>query len=314
MRIAVQTQAALALAAFAALGGGALAAPEPPRADDASVWITGADGVRTRVGFDPGHRVVVGAGVAATPGSPAATLELGLLLRSEAPAAGWDVFWKRQHELARASLRMPGDGAATVTGVLYRGLYLRHSREGTLTLPLAPPVAFALPFDIGLVAEVGSLTGPLSLAPAGAGLDVTVVRGEVVADFLRAETPGRWLLVGVGGGYEVGVAHDAAAALAVDHRVSPMTALSIACRGERRDGLAGGGVRAEAARRWSSARGWETSYRLDADAEVTPIAVNDRPISLFAAASAETGTHAARLDLRADLRVMAGIRFSQPLR
>jgi hypothetical protein len=304
--MAVHASAVLALAALN--GPVAHAASNP---EDAPAWVTGADGVRYRVRFDPGERVLVGLGASATPSVVAPALDVGLLLRSRAPEAGWEVFWKRQHEIARATLRLPGEQApAHLTAVLYRGLYLRHSRQGTLTLPLAPPVAFGLPFDIGVIAEIGQFAGPLSLEPGGAALDATVVHGEVVADFLRAETPGRWLLVGVGGRYQVGVARDASAALTVDQRVSPMTALSVAFHGERRDGLAAGGVRAEACRRWSSTRGWENAYRLDADVEVTPLAVNDRPLSLFATATAAAGIDSSR----PDVIITAGVRFGQPLR
>jgi hypothetical protein len=132
----------------------------------------------------------------------------------------------------------------------------------------------------------------------------------VVADFLRSERPGRWLLVGVGGRYDLGLARDAAGAVAGDHRVTPMTAVSFALRGERGDGLAAAGVRAEGSRRWSSARGWENAFRIDAEAELTPVAINDRPLSLFAAAVADSGAGPSR----PELRVFAGLRFAEPLR
>jgi hypothetical protein len=89
-----------------------------------------------------------------------------------------------------------------------------------------------------------------------------------------------------------------------------MSTLAMAFHGERADGLAAGGLRAEAGQRWSSARGWERAFRVDADIEVTPVAANDRPLALFAIATAATAP-----DLpHPELRVMAGIRFSQPLR
>jgi hypothetical protein len=89
-----------------------------------------------------------------------------------------------------------------------------------------------------------------------------------------------------------------------------MTTVAVALHSERADGLAAAGVRAEASHRWSSTRGWERAYRVDADAEVTPLAANDRPLALFAIATADTAP-----DLpRPELRVMAGVRFSQPLR
>ena len=69
-------------------------------------------------------------------------------------------------------------------------------------------------------------------------------------------------------------------------------------------------VRAEASHRWSSVRGWERAYRVDADAEVTPIALNDRPLALFALVTA-----ASTPDIpQPELRIMAGLRLSQPLR
>jgi hypothetical protein len=89
-----------------------------------------------------------------------------------------------------------------------------------------------------------------------------------------------------------------------------MSTLALAFHGERADGLAAGGVRAEASHRWSSARGWERAFRVDADVEVTPLAANDRPVALFAVVSAGTAPDVPRPELRA----MAGIRLSQPLR
>jgi hypothetical protein len=307
---------ALTLVALVALLAGArrAVAAEP---DLAPVWIAGPDGVRFRVRFDPGERLLVGAALDGTPSTGAPALEIGLRLRSAPPPVGWDVYWKRDHELAHfvwdptaGGWDLTAGARPAMSGVLYRGLFLRQSREGTLTLPLSPPVALALPFDIGLAAEIVRFNEATSPVNVGRELDVDVVHGEVVADFLRSRHPGRWLLLGVGGRYEVGLSRDAAGALLADHRVSPMTALSVALHGERADGLLAGGLRAEGARRWSSARGWESAFRIDGEAEVTPIALNDRPVSLFAAGTAESGA-----DLAApDLRLLVGLRFSQPLR
>jgi hypothetical protein len=226
------------------------------------------------------------------------------------PAPGWDVHWKRNHEIARLRLRpAAGTEGAAVDGVLYRGLFLRQSREGTLTLPVTPPVALPLPFDVGVLAEVGRLHGALWPEAGGPPVDAGIFHGEVLADFWRSRQPGRWLTLGVGGRYEVGLQRDAAGALERDHRVSPMSTLAVAFHSERADGLAAGGVRAEASHRWSSVRGWERAYRVDADVEVTPLAANDRPIALFAIAGAVSSP-----DLPSpELRVMAGLRFSQPL-
>jgi hypothetical protein len=314
----------LLLSVTAAVGNRALAAGDGRvTGDDVPVaappiWIEDARGARFRVRFDPGHRLILGAGaetragdVAGLAGEPGFAVEVGLLLRGERPAPGWDVHWKRNHELARLRLHpAAGTRAAGVDGVLYRGLFLRQSREGTLTLPVTPPIALPLPFDIGLLAEVGQLRGALWPEAGGPPVQIGIVRGEVLADFWRSRRPGCWFTLGVGGRYEIGLARDAADALLRDHRVSPMSTLAIALHAERADGLAAGGVRAEASHRWSSARGWERAYRIDADLEVTPLAANDRPLALFAIASADTGPHLPQ----PELRVLAGVRFSQPLR
>jgi hypothetical protein len=274
--------------------------PEPP------TWIVGPDGVRFRVRFDPGERLILGAGTDVTPGGAAPVLELGLRLRSEQPAPDWDVYWKRDHELLQVRL-----APARIDGALYRGLYLRRSREGTLTLPLSPPVALSLPFDVGLRTEVGEVAGPLGIPSVGAPpLRVGVVHGEALADFLRSPQHGRWLTLGVGARYDVGLGRDAAGALAPDHLVAPMTALAVAAHGERRDGLLADGLRAEGAYRWSSLRGWEPSWCAEAEGEATPAAINDRPLSVYALAVVEG---AGGLPAPA-ARVFVGLRISEPLK
>jgi hypothetical protein len=301
---------------FAPVGRAAAADQEvvsPP-----PVWITDARGARFRVRFDPGERLILAAGPEAVAGdvaglaaAPAFAVEFGLLLRGERPAPGWDVHWKRNHEIAHLRLHpAAGTGGAALEGALYRGLFLRQSREGTLTLPMTPPLALSLPFDVGVLVEVGHLHGALAPEAGGPPTGAGVFHGEVLADFWRSRQPGRWFTVGVGGRYEIGMQRDPAEALHLDHRVSPMTTVAVALHSERADGLAAAGVRAEASHRWSSTRGWERAYRVDADAEVTPLAANDRPLALFAIATADTAP-----DLpRPELRVMAGVRFSQPLR
>jgi hypothetical protein len=305
---------------FVLIAGGRAVAAGTTDAEVATpppIWMTNANGERFRVRFDPGERFILAAGAETIAGdlaglrrTPAFAIELGWMLRGERPAPGWDVQWKRNHELLHLRLHpTAGTGGAAVDGVVYRGIFLRQSREGTLTLPLSPPVALTLPFDVGVLAEVGRMHGALWPEAGGPPVDVGIFHGEVLADFWRSRQPGRWFTVGVGGRYEVGLQRDSEGALARDHRVSPMSTLAVALHSERADGLAAGGLRAEASHRWSSMRGWERAYRVDADAEVTPLAANDRPIALFAIASAVSAP-----DLpQAELRVMAGVRFSQPL-
>lgn len=300
----------LVLAAVAPVAAGV---EEPPPA-----WITDATGARYRVRFDPGERIILSVGADTRADStagfdtPGLAFEAGMFHRSDRPAAGWDVHWKKNHEIARIRLRPAADTRGVqFDGVIYRGLFLRQQREGTLTLPLNPPVAIALPFDVGLRFEIGRLRGG-GLWPEAGGppINAGVVDAEVLTDFWRSRLPGRWFAIGIGGRYEVGLARDTAGEVQADHRVSPMSTLSVALHSERADGLAAGGLRGEASHRWSAARGWERTFRVDGDIEVTPLAVNDRPVSLFAMATATTG---GELPVP-ELRVLAGVRFAAPTR
>jgi hypothetical protein len=272
-------------------------------------WITDAQGRRFRIRFDPGQRLWAGGGAlgvadqGASGIAPAA--EIGLALRAPPPSALADVFWKRDHRLG--DLRLRPDGGLVLEGTLYHGIFLRHSRESSLTIPTTPPLRLALPFDAGVRIELGRLTGTLPLA----ALDAGVVRGEALADFLRSEHPGRWLALGAVGYYDVRVERRGPGPLWRDHRVMPLTGVSLSAAGESDRGLVSGELRAEWGRAWSSQRGWGPAYRVQAQAEVTPIAVNDLPLSLILAAGVEAGNHTP--DGAPRLRAFAGLRLGAPL-
>jgi len=283
-------------------------------AGDPPVWLTDAQGRRFRVRFDPGERLFAGAGAlgVAAGGSPRfePAVEVCLALRAPPPPVDAEVFWKRDHQLAHLRLRRGGDGLA-VDGALYHGVLLRHSREGSLTIPTSPPLRLTLPFDVGVKVELGRLAGSFPLASTGAALEAGVVRGEALADFLRSEHPGRWLAVGAVGYYDVRLERQAQGSLGRDHRVMPLTAGCVWLHGESARGLVTGGVRAELGRAWSSQRGWGQAFRAEGEVEVTPVAVNDLPLSLVLAAMVEAGHHTP--DGNARFRTFAGVRLGAPI-
>jgi hypothetical protein len=308
---------ALAGALIPAIAAAETESVEPP------TWITAPDGSAMRVRFDPGDRLLMGALVdlRSTEGTGdariaplAPVLEIGLMLRSARPAPGWEVFWKREHAILHLHLRFrpTGVGAPALDGQLYRATFIRHSRAGAITVPTTPPLRLAVPFDIGVRVELGRMDGQVDVWPrAGApGPVAGVVHGDVLLDFWRSPRPGRWITVGVGARYDIGLSRDSAGALHQDQRVAPMTALSLAARTESASGLASASVDVEGTHRWSSARGWEQTLRVEAEAEVVPLAINDLPLSLFARVGAELGGGLPGPDLRA----IAGIRFALPLR
>jgi hypothetical protein len=283
-------------------------------ADDPPVWITDGEGRRFRVRFDPGERLFAGAGALGVAASGSsrfeAAVEVGLALRAPAPPPEADVFWKRDHELGHLRLRA-GDGGAALEGRLYHGIFLRHSREGSLTIPTTPPLRLTLPFDVGVRVELGRLAGTFPLSSTGAALEAGVVRGEALADFLRSEHPGRWLAIGAVGYYDVRLERQAQGPLGRDHRVMPLTAACVWLHGESARGLVVGGLHAEWGRAWSSQRGWGQALRVEGEVEVTPVAVNDLPVSLVLSAMMESGRNTP--DGEARFRTFAGLRLGAPL-
>jgi hypothetical protein len=292
---------AVVLGVVLALAGEAAAADEP-------VWMVDGEGRRFRVRFDPGHRVYLGTSLLGRDGGwsrPDAAVEMAVALRAPPPPAGAPVFWKRDHVLAHLRLRPGGDGV-WMQGTLYRGTFLRHSREGSLTIPTTPPLRLALPFDVGVRIEVGGVDGTVPLPSSlGATLDARVIRGEAMADFLRSEHPGRWLAVGLVGYYDVALERGVPRR---NHRVAPLTGVAASARGESGRGLAVAELRAQWARTWSSRTRWGNEWAIDAELELTPIAVNDLPLSIVVAA---------HLDLRPQTSTrflaLAGLRLGIPL-
>jgi hypothetical protein len=293
-------------------------APVPALADQAAgappVWITDREGRRFRVRFDPGHRLYAGAGALGQAAAGSARLEpaaeIGLALRAPPPSALAEVFWKRDHQLGHLRLR-PGSDGLWLEGGLYHGIFLRHSREGSLTIPTTPPLRLALPFDVGVRIELGRIGGAVPLSRPGAALDAGLVRGEALADLLRSEHPGRWLAVGAVGYYDVRLERQEQGPLLREHRVMPLTGACASVRCESARGLVAGEVRAEWGRAWSSRRGWGQAVRLQGEVEVTPVAVNDLPLSVVLAATVEAGGHTP--DGATRFRTFAGVRLGAPL-
>ncbi len=69
------------------------------------------------------------------------------------------------------------------TGRVYRGVFIRHSRDGHIVLPFGdPPAKLWLPFDVGALAEVGALSWrPDATATIG------VVKTAALVDLARSK-------------------------------------------------------------------------------------------------------------------------------
>jgi len=283
----------------------ALATPGDAWAQEAAAqtpaWRVDERGRRFRVVFDPGQRLFAGVG---TDG-----VQVGLSLRAEAPPAHAEVFWKRDHQIVHLRLRPEADGLRS-EGWLYRGVFLRHSRQGLLTIATTPPLRVPLPFDVGVRVGLGQLSGSLSPGAEANAMYVSVMRGEAMADFLRSERPGRWLSIGVAGTYDVRFGAAGSPAPEREHRIAPLTAVTGSGRFESARGLLAAECNVELTRAWSSSAGWQTQARADGDIEVTPLAINDLPLSMVVGATVAHGQAAGSVQWTA----FVGVRMARPLR
>jgi len=227
--------------------------------------------------FDLGNRLSVTAGTLGFGGGFA----LRHIVRfDDAP----DLAWKLEHVMLEASYAGFED---RFTGVLYRGRFLRHSRDGHLVLPFGnPPRKIFLPFDIGALAEVGSI----SWRP-DSNVRLGLVKTAALLDFARSRGFRRRFALGPVARWDVDVPRDRLAI--AQHIVAPFSALLANLRFETANGVTAGELRVEAGSVYRSGVGWQPEALAEATLERIVLAVNDRPISLvlgvrYDSAAAET--------------------------
>jgi hypothetical protein len=90
-----------------------------------------------------------------------------------------------------------------------------------------------------------------------------------------------------------------------------MTAAVASAHAESARGLFAAGLRAEWGRAWSSRSGWGSQLRAEGELEVTPVAVNDLPLSLALSGALDAGAHVPGSGPRFTL--FAGVRLGAPL-
>ncbi|MCA9620678.1 MAG: hypothetical protein KC731_16760 [Myxococcales bacterium] len=272
------------------------------------------DGRRYRVDFDPAARVWLGSGYAPRAATsirdePArGYVELGLAYRHRWSFPEEGVAWKLEHDLLPTRLLF-GPPALAWSSTLYRGRFVRWSRDGRIFIPPDSRVPF--PLDVGFETELGHVDYR-ELTP-GFAIDLEAVRSEIVLGLLRRESLRSWVRVGVGPSYGlrlVGIDDDP---LAIGHRIAPFSAGSFAAHHESADGhhAVEAGVRGSYALRVD--HGWAFEARAHVSYELVLIAINDLPASSYIDAS-YTFRGDPPTDLgRHEVVASAGLRFSVPL-
>lgn len=235
------------------------------RAENPCTGVT-ASGGRFATCFDLGNRLSLTAGTNGFGGA----IALRHLIRFEDDP---DVVWKMEHTLLDATHAGFSD---RFTGVLYRGRYIRHARDGHLVLPLFGDTRKVfLPFDIGALAEVGMVRWQPDRAAT-----VGVIKTAALIDLARSRDFHYLLAVGPVAHWEVRLdRHPIAIA---EHVVAPFSAGLFAFKLESSSGLTWGELRVEAGTAWHSRTGWMPDVNSEATIERIVLAINDRPISLVA--------------------------------
>jgi hypothetical protein len=224
-----------------------------------------SSGERFATCFDPGNRLSVTAASDGFGGALALRHEIHF---DDEP----DLVWKMEHEMADTVW----DGFDhRFDGLLYRGRYLRHARDGHIVMPIGAPKKVFLPFDIGALVEVGRLQ-----VRAGGLSTLGVVKTAALIDLSRSRDFRRRLALGPVASWDIELGRSPVAI--VDHRIAPFTALLAELHLESSSGLTSCDLRSEVGNAWLSSRGWQHTLTVEAALERVILAINDRPIALFA--------------------------------
>lgn len=258
---------ALAVVALAAV---------PARADPCTGHSTG--GVPFAACFDLGNRLSL---TAATDGLGGAIAVRHDITFEDEP----DLVWKMTHEIFDATY---GPFSQRVYGTVYRGVFLRHSRDGHILLPLGVPKKVFLPFDIGALFEIGRI----DIRP-GAPTRLGIVETAALVDLSRSRDFRRRFAFGPAASWTV--QRDQMAI--TDHEVTPFSSLLAELHLEGDTGRTMANLRGELGMVWHSTRGWVMQERAEALLERVVLAVNDRPILLYGTVRYESATREATAGL-----------------
>lgn len=228
------------------------------------------EGPPSSVCFDPGHRLYLG-GAAEGPGW-GAQLSWGVQLRHEVRTDDPGTRWRVEQGIARGAY-----SSERYRGVVYEGRFMRHSREGYLLLPGSPPRRLSVPFDVGLETSVGRLSGKL----AEPSVRLNAVRGALLMDFARSETFRYRAALGPVARWDMVADRDRRSI--TEQAVAPFTVGYLSLYVESPDGLTLASLGGEAGyATLGSQGGWRRLITAEVTVERILLALNDRPVSLYA--------------------------------
>jgi hypothetical protein len=275
-------------AALAALAAVVLALAAVPARAESCTKIKA--GTRYPVCFDPGNRLSVTAGSDGFGGA----LSLRQVIHFEDDP---DLQWKLEHQISEV---VSAGGAIGVTGVLYRGRFLRHTRDGHLVLPFGTPKKVFLPFDIGGLIEAGRLHRRVD-----GSYELGFVKTAALIDLWRSRDFKKRFALGPVARWEVAITSEPAIVLG-HHVVAPFSAGIANLHAESRNGLTVADLTVEAGTAWTTDGGWRPDARAEASLERIVLAVNDRPIAVIVGARYASATDEAIASIGARVVLFQG--------
>ena len=241
---------------------------------------------RFRVEFDPGNRVELGVCVMAhtDSGETSAGSAFHFSLTRRRQGNDLDEAWKLETHLldsfaGRVGPRGNRRPYLDVQGL--HGTYIRFSSDPHLTLPTTEPRYIWFPFSPGVT--VGALRFQQGLADAW---ELSVVDAGLILDAARSPAPGTRAWFGVSGEYALTRYGRPTEPLTVEQVLSPFGTGIAGFSYEWGGGLYAVSADAAFGTQWSTHRGWSLHGEGAARVSATPIAINDRPLVLFAEARA----------------------------
>lgn len=241
---------------------GVLASAVPAHAESCT-GVT-ASGGRFATCFDLGNRLSMTGGSDGFGGSLAVR---HLVTFDDEP----DLAWKLEHQMLEAT---HATFENRFTGVVYRGRYLRHARDGHIVIPVGQPKKVFLPFDVGGFVEAGRL----EWIPDSTAVRVGVVKTAALVDLARTRTFRRRFAFGPSARWDIDADRDAMTL--TQHTVSAFTTLIANVHLESATGRTLANFEVEGGSAWHSKTGWGPDARAEASLERIVVAVNDHPIAL----------------------------------
>jgi hypothetical protein len=265
---------------------------------------TDARGRALRVCFDPGNGLDLSAGGAWGSEEPvlggAADLRAGLRWRRDLRSRSGELEWLRDMAFleARALLDSGGAEPRAARALLWRGVFVRHRASPFLLIPGPRPLRFPFPFDVGLLVEVG---GAAWERPRRRDADLTPIRSALLLDL-----GGHGVLRRLAFGPEVAWTVHVLEGEDAVHALVPFTAGVVDARLESRDGLSSLGLAVRGGSSLSVPGGADGFLDATLAVERVVLAVNDRPLALYAEGTWRGGASGRGGELAVGLRAGLG--------